>query len=56
MEGDVPRDKHASVICGKGLAHALGWPVYAATGLPFFLIKGLFWDGPRAMFTRRDAH
>lgn len=48
MEGKVARDKHASVICGSGLAQALGWPVYAAAGLPFFLIKGLFWDGPRA--------
>jgi hypothetical protein len=47
---DVPHDKEASIICGRALGKGLGWPVYAAAGLPFFLIKGLFWDGPRALF------
>ena len=49
MEGNVPRDKQASIVCGRGLGTALGWPVYAAVGLPFFILKGLFWDAPRAV-------
>jgi hypothetical protein len=28
---------------------AIGWPVYAAVGLPFFALKKIFWDGPRAI-------
>ena len=49
MEGNVPREKQASIVCGRGLGTALGWPVYAAVGLPFFILKGLFWDAPRAL-------
>ena len=47
--GDVPRDKEASVVCGRGLGLLIGWPVYAASGLPFYLLKQIFWDGPRAL-------
>ena len=49
MEGKVPRDQQASIVCGRSLSLALGWPVYAAVGLPFFILKGLFWDAPRAV-------
>lgn len=47
-EEDIPRDKEASVVCGRTLGIGLGWPVYAAAGLPFYLLKGIFWTGPRA--------
>lgn len=47
--GNVPHDKEASLVCGRGLGTALGWPVYAAIGLPLFTLKQLFWDGPRAI-------
>jgi len=55
MEGRVPREKHASLVCGRYLGTAVGWPVYAAVGLPFFIVKGLFWDAPRALFGRGRA-
>ncbi|MBI3297778.1 MAG: hypothetical protein HYZ75_06420 [Elusimicrobia bacterium] len=41
--------REASVSCGRWLGNGLGWPVYAAAGLPFFLLKKAFWDGPRAL-------
>ncbi len=46
-KGEIAREQEASVVCGKDLGLVLGWPVYAAVGLPFFLIKQAFWDGPR---------
>jgi hypothetical protein len=49
-QGDeVAPDKQASLVCGRGLGVALGWPVYAAVGLPFFVLKETFWDFPRAV-------
>ena len=47
--GDVPRDREASVVCGRNSGRVVGWPVYAATGLPFYLLKKIFWDAPRAV-------
>ena len=44
---EISRDQEASMVCGKDLGLVLGWPVYAAVGLPFFLLKQAFWDGPR---------
>lgn len=49
QDGSVPHDKEASIVCGKGLGTALGWPVYAAIGLPLFIGQELFWTGPRAI-------
>jgi|GEM_PF-4464122 len=46
-KGEITREREASVVCGKDLGLVLGWPVYAAVGLPFFLLKQAFWDGPR---------
>lgn len=54
MEGKVKHEKQASLVCGGYLGTAVGWPVYAATGLPFFLLKLLFWDAPRAVFGKKD--
>ena len=53
-EGKVDREKEASVVCGKTFGTILGWPVYAAAGLPFFILKGLFWDAPRAVFHKAE--
>lgn len=47
-----PNGKEASIVCGKGLGTLVGWPVYTAGGFPFFLIKKLFWDAPRAVMGR----
>lgn len=49
-DGKVDREKEASFVCGKAFGTAIGWPVYAAVGLPFFILKGAFWDAPRALF------
>ena len=43
-EGDIPHDQQASLRCGRNLGLALGWPVYAAAGLPFFILKKAFWE------------
>jgi len=37
--GQVAHDREASIVCGKDLGLVLGWPVYAAVGLPFFILK-----------------
>jgi hypothetical protein len=42
-----PAKQEASIVCGRSLGRGLGWPVYAAAGLPFFILKQVFWDGPR---------
>ncbi|MBI4425151.1 MAG: hypothetical protein HY554_15580 [Elusimicrobia bacterium] len=54
-EGKVPHDRQASLVCGRTLGAILGWPVYAAAGLPFFILKGLFWDAPRALAGSKPA-
>ena len=48
LKGGVPEEKQAHLVCGRAVAKALRWPVYAAVGLPFYLGKLLFWDAPRA--------
>ncbi|MBI4377088.1 MAG: hypothetical protein HY549_11640 [Elusimicrobia bacterium] len=48
-KGGVTDQKAASLTCGKWMSLGLGWPVYAAAGLPFFILKKIFWDGPRAI-------
>lgn len=47
--GEAGHDKEASIVCGRGLGTALGWPVYATLGLPLFIGKSLFYDAPRAV-------
>jgi hypothetical protein len=49
QDGSVPHDKEASIVCGKGLGTGIGWPVYAAIGLPLLIGQELFWTGPRAI-------
>ncbi|OGR84524.1 MAG: hypothetical protein A3J74_01625 [Elusimicrobia bacterium RIFCSPHIGHO2_02_FULL_57_9] len=44
-----------SLTCGKWLGLGIGWPVYAASGLPFYILKQLFWTGPRAIINRLSA-
>ena len=46
---EIPMDQQPSIRCGRALGTALGWPVYAAVGLPFLLLEGVFWKGPRAI-------
>ena len=48
-KNDQPRDKEFSLICGKYAGAALGWPVYAAVGLPLFIVKQTFWEFPKAV-------
>ncbi len=48
-EEPVPHDREASLICGKFTGVAIGWPVYAAVGLPLFILKKTFWDFPKAI-------
>src|SRR5581483_241596 len=43
----VPHEKEASLICGKYAGIGIGWPVYAAVGLPLFILKKTFWDFPK---------
>lgn len=45
-QGPEEHDHDASLVCGKALGIGLGWPVYAAVGLPFYVLKQAFWDLP----------
>lgn len=47
--GEVPFDQQPSIVCGRALSTALGWPVYTAIGLPFYVLQTLFWTAPRAV-------
>lgn len=46
-EGKIPEEKRAHLVCGRAVGSAVRWPVYTAVGLPFFIVKKLFWDAPR---------
>ncbi|MBI5203112.1 MAG: hypothetical protein HY925_16095 [Elusimicrobia bacterium] len=46
---EIPMDQQPSIKCGRALGTALGWPVYAAVGLPFLILEGIFWKAPRAI-------
>jgi hypothetical protein len=48
-KNDQPREKEYSLICGKYTGSAIGWPVYAAVGLPLYILKETFWEFPKAV-------
>ncbi|MBI4345958.1 MAG: hypothetical protein HY553_03830 [Elusimicrobia bacterium] len=50
---EIPMDRQPSIRCGRALGNALGWPVYAAVGVPFWLLEGLFWRAPRAILGKK---
>lgn len=47
--GQMTDAQAPSLICGKWLGLGIGWPVYIASGLPFLILKGAFWTGPKAV-------
>ncbi|MBI3551375.1 MAG: hypothetical protein HY077_02550 [Elusimicrobia bacterium] len=48
-EGKTPHEKEASLVCGKYVGTAVGWPVYLVAGLPFYVLKETFWEAPKAV-------